>query len=118
MVLRDHRAHLACSGHNIVGVFTIPDSKRGADPLAEAAAADGVAVHKVARWRALKKDGGQAVPEVLAMLMRVWTRMGMKMGMGMGMGMTTRTDEEQDDNEDEDEAQDRCWRRTRRWVLT
>lgn len=57
---------LRADGHDIVGVFTIPDSNRGADPLAEAAAADGVAVHKVTRWRALKKDGGQVVPEVLA----------------------------------------------------
>ena len=62
-------------------MFTIPDSKRGADPLAEAAAADGVAVHKVTRWRALKKDGGQVVPEVLGVLGNVCWVMLMMDGM-------------------------------------
>ena len=45
------------AGHNIVGVFTIPDDKNGrADVLAQTAAADGIQVRKIVRWKALKKS--------------------------------------------------------------
>jgi hypothetical protein len=45
------------AGHNIVGVFTIPDDKNGrADVLAQTAAADGIEVRKVKGWKALKKS--------------------------------------------------------------
>uniref|UniRef100_A0A673AVY1 10-formyltetrahydrofolate dehydrogenase n=1 Tax=Sphaeramia orbicularis TaxID=375764 RepID=A0A673AVY1_9TELE len=48
-------------GHNIVGVFTIPDKDGKADPLATEAEKDGVAVFKFPRWRVK----GQAIPEVV-----------------------------------------------------
>lgn len=48
-------------GHQIVGVFTVPDVNGKADPLATAAAVDGIPVYKYKRWQ-LKKV---AVPEVL-----------------------------------------------------
>lgn len=46
--------------HQIVAVFTIPDVKGRADQLAQAAEADGVPVHKLARWRVK----GAIIPEV------------------------------------------------------
>uniref|UniRef100_A0AAQ5ZEI3 10-formyltetrahydrofolate dehydrogenase n=1 Tax=Amphiprion ocellaris TaxID=80972 RepID=A0AAQ5ZEI3_AMPOC len=49
-------------GHNIVGVFTIPDKDGKADPLATEAEKDGVPVFKFPRWRVK----GQAIPEVVA----------------------------------------------------
>jgi len=50
----------------IVGVFTICDDKNGrADVLAQTAEADGVKVRKVKRWKALKKDGGHTLKDVL-----------------------------------------------------
>ncbi|XP_075852069.1 cytosolic 10-formyltetrahydrofolate dehydrogenase [Microcebus murinus] len=49
-------------GHQVVGVFTIPDKDGKADPLGLAAERDGVPVFKPARWRAR----GRALPEVLA----------------------------------------------------
>lgn len=49
------------NGHEVVGVFTIPDVNGKADPLAQAAATEGVPVYKYKRWQ-LKKV---AVPEVL-----------------------------------------------------
>lgn len=52
-------------GHQIVGVFTIPDTKGKEDILAQTAKADGVPVFKFPRWKALKKDGGEIIPEVL-----------------------------------------------------
>nr|XP_033782375.1 cytosolic 10-formyltetrahydrofolate dehydrogenase isoform X3 [Geotrypetes seraphini] len=48
-------------GHQVVGVFTIPDKDGKADPLAKEAEKDGVPVFKFPRWR-LK---GQAIPEVV-----------------------------------------------------
>ncbi|OQV18967.1 Cytosolic 10-formyltetrahydrofolate dehydrogenase [Hypsibius exemplaris] len=40
------------NGHEIVGVFTVPDDAKGrVDPLAAAATADGTKVFKVKRWR-------------------------------------------------------------------
>ncbi|XP_039627046.1 cytosolic 10-formyltetrahydrofolate dehydrogenase [Polypterus senegalus] len=48
-------------GHQIVGVFTIPDKDGKADPLATEAEKDGVPVFKFPRWR-LK---GKVIPEVL-----------------------------------------------------
>ncbi len=38
-------------GHEIVGVFTIPDVNGREDPVALAAQADGVPVFKYKRWR-------------------------------------------------------------------
>ncbi|KAL5013525.1 hypothetical protein ScPMuIL_007795 [Solemya velum] len=52
---------LKSQGHEIVGVFTVPDVNGKADPLGIAAGADGVPVFKYKRWQ-LKK---QAVPEVV-----------------------------------------------------
>jgi len=53
-------------GHNIVGVFTICDDKNGrADVLAQTAESDGVVVRKIKRWKALKKDGGHTLVEIL-----------------------------------------------------
>ena len=48
---------LTTQGHEIVGVFTIPDVNGKPDPLAVAATADGVPVFKFPRWR--KKVDGQ-----------------------------------------------------------
>ncbi|KAK3103669.1 hypothetical protein FSP39_020897 [Pinctada imbricata] len=48
-------------GHDIVGVFTVPDVNGKPDPLASAAAADKIPVFKYKRWQ-LKKV---AIPEVL-----------------------------------------------------
>ncbi|KAJ7999613.1 hypothetical protein DPEC_G00196220 [Dallia pectoralis] len=48
-------------GHQIVGVFTIPDKDGKADPLGAEAEKDGVPVFKFPRWR-LK---GMAIPEVV-----------------------------------------------------
>ena len=54
---------LKSKGHEIVGVFTIPDDKNGReDPLASAARQDAVPVFKYSRWR-LK--GGQPIQKVL-----------------------------------------------------
>lgn len=49
---------LKVQGHEVVGVFTIPDDKNNGkpDPLAVAAAADSVPVFKFPRWRK-KVDG-------------------------------------------------------------
>ena len=47
---------LRTQGHDIVGVFTIPDANGKADPLAVAAEADNVPVFKFPRWRK-KVDG-------------------------------------------------------------
>ncbi|EDV25335.1 Cytosolic 10-formyltetrahydrofolate dehydrogenase [Trichoplax sp. H2] len=49
------------NGHEVVGVFTVPDIAGKPDPLAAQAQQDGVRVFKYPRWR--KK--GQAIPEVL-----------------------------------------------------
>ncbi|XP_028617343.1 cytosolic 10-formyltetrahydrofolate dehydrogenase, partial [Grammomys surdaster] len=49
-------------GHEVVGVFTIPDKDGKADPLGLEAEKDGVPVFKFSRWRAR----GQALPEVVA----------------------------------------------------
>ncbi|XP_006169832.1 cytosolic 10-formyltetrahydrofolate dehydrogenase [Tupaia chinensis] len=49
-------------GHEIVGVFTIPDKDGKADPLGLEAEKDGVPVFKFPRWRAR----GQALPDVVA----------------------------------------------------
>uniref|UniRef100_A0A2L2Y5B9 10-formyltetrahydrofolate dehydrogenase n=2 Tax=Parasteatoda tepidariorum TaxID=114398 RepID=A0A2L2Y5B9_PARTP len=48
-------------GHQVVGVFTVPDKGKREDPLATVAREDGVAVFKVPRWRVK----GQPIPEVL-----------------------------------------------------
>ncbi|XP_043934341.1 cytosolic 10-formyltetrahydrofolate dehydrogenase [Protopterus annectens] len=48
-------------GHDIVGVFTIPDKDGREDPLGTEAAKDGVPVFKFPRWRVK----GQAIPEVV-----------------------------------------------------
>ncbi|ESP04553.1 hypothetical protein LOTGIDRAFT_237306 [Lottia gigantea] len=49
------------NGHEIVGVFTVPDVNGKADPLATAAEKDGIKVFKYKRWQ-LKKV---ALPEVV-----------------------------------------------------
>lgn len=49
-------------GHEIVGVFTVPDVQGKADPLAQEAEKDGVKVFKYPRWQ-LKKV---AIPEVVS----------------------------------------------------
>ena len=49
------------NGHEVVGVFTVPDDKNGrADALAEAAGSDGIPVFKYKSWRVK----GQMKPEV------------------------------------------------------
>lgn len=48
-------------GHEVVGVFTVPDKNGKADPLASEAESDGVPVFKFPRWRVK----GQAIPEVV-----------------------------------------------------
>jgi len=42
---------LKSDGHEIVGVFTIPDNNNREDPLASVARNDGVPVFKFPRWR-------------------------------------------------------------------
>jgi len=55
---------LRTQGHDVVGVFTIPDANGKSDPLAAAAEADNVPVFKFPRWRK-KVDGKfQVLPEV------------------------------------------------------
>ncbi|KAL3853603.1 hypothetical protein ACJMK2_017137 [Sinanodonta woodiana] len=49
------------NGHNIVGVFTVPDVNGKPDPLAVAASNDGIPVFKYKRWQVKKEP----VPEVL-----------------------------------------------------
>ena len=49
------------NGHEVVGVFTIPDKNNREDPVAAEAAKDGVKVFKYKSWR--KK--GVVLPEVL-----------------------------------------------------
>ena len=48
-------------GHEVVGVFTIPDAQGKADVLAQTAEADGVKVFKYPRWQVKKV----AIPEVV-----------------------------------------------------
>ena len=49
------------NGHDVVGVFTVPDDKNGRpDALAEAAVTDGIPVFKYKGWR-IK---GKIKPEV------------------------------------------------------
>ncbi|XP_064422401.1 cytosolic 10-formyltetrahydrofolate dehydrogenase [Latimeria chalumnae] len=48
-------------GHEVVGVFTIPDKDGKEDPLATEAQKDGVPVFKFPRWRVK----GRAIPEVV-----------------------------------------------------
>jgi len=50
---------LRTQGHNVVAVFTIPDVKGRADPLAEIAEKDDVRVFKFPRWR----TKGKPLPE-------------------------------------------------------
>uniref|UniRef100_UPI00358E4206 cytosolic 10-formyltetrahydrofolate dehydrogenase-like isoform X2 n=1 Tax=Myxine glutinosa TaxID=7769 RepID=UPI00358E4206 len=52
---------LRAEGHDVKGVFTIPDKDGKSDPLGTAAEKDGVPVFKLARWRVK----GQVIPEVL-----------------------------------------------------
>ena len=47
---------LRTQGHDVAGVFTIPDVNGKSDPLASAAEADNVPVFKFAKWR-VKKEG-------------------------------------------------------------
>uniref|UniRef100_A0A452RY36 10-formyltetrahydrofolate dehydrogenase n=1 Tax=Ursus americanus TaxID=9643 RepID=A0A452RY36_URSAM len=54
--------HLRKEGHEVVGVFTIPDKDGKADPLGLEAEKDGVPVFKFPRWRVK----GQALPDVVA----------------------------------------------------
>nr|XP_018879207.1 cytosolic 10-formyltetrahydrofolate dehydrogenase isoform X3 [Gorilla gorilla gorilla] len=54
--------HLRKEGHEVVGVFTVPDKDGKADPLGLEAEKDGVPVFKFSRWRAK----GQALPDVVA----------------------------------------------------
>uniref|UniRef100_A0A8C0TT69 10-formyltetrahydrofolate dehydrogenase n=1 Tax=Canis lupus familiaris TaxID=9615 RepID=A0A8C0TT69_CANLF len=54
--------HLRKEGHEVVGVFTVPDKDGKADPLGLEAEKDGVPVFKFPRWRVK----GQALPEVVA----------------------------------------------------
>ncbi|CAG2170192.1 unnamed protein product, partial [Oppiella nova] len=49
------------NGHQIVGVFTIPDVNNREDPLASVANSDGVPVFKFKNWR----TKGQPIPSVL-----------------------------------------------------
>ncbi len=56
---------MCARSHEIAAVFAPPDGARGEDPLAEAAGADGVTVHKFKRYRELLKNGGGPVPEVM-----------------------------------------------------
>ncbi|KAM7126145.1 cytosolic 10-formyltetrahydrofolate dehydrogenase isoform 2-T2 [Molossus nigricans] len=54
--------HLRKEGHEVVGVFTIPDQNGKADPLGLEAEKDGVPVFKFPRWR----TKGQVLPDVVA----------------------------------------------------
>uniref|UniRef100_A0A9L0R1L3 10-formyltetrahydrofolate dehydrogenase n=1 Tax=Equus caballus TaxID=9796 RepID=A0A9L0R1L3_HORSE len=54
--------HLRKEGHEVVGVFTVPDKDGKADPLGLEAEKDGVPVFKFPRWR----TKGQALPDVVA----------------------------------------------------
>ncbi|XP_038595856.1 cytosolic 10-formyltetrahydrofolate dehydrogenase [Tachyglossus aculeatus] len=54
-------SQLRKEGHEVVGVFTIPDKDGKADPLALEAEKDSVSVYKFPRWRVK----GQAIPEVV-----------------------------------------------------
>ncbi|XP_047598580.1 cytosolic 10-formyltetrahydrofolate dehydrogenase isoform X2 [Lutra lutra] len=54
--------HLRKEGHEVVGVFTVPDKDGKADPLGLEAEKDGVPVFKLSRWRAK----GQTLPDVVA----------------------------------------------------
>ncbi|XP_072276631.1 cytosolic 10-formyltetrahydrofolate dehydrogenase [Pyxicephalus adspersus] len=58
---REVYKELVKDGHQIVGVFTIPDKDGKADPLGDEAEKDGVPVFKFPRWRVK----GQAIPEVV-----------------------------------------------------
>ena len=42
---------LKVQGHDVVGVYTVPDANGKADPLAVAAEKDGVPVFKLPKWR-------------------------------------------------------------------
>lgn len=53
--------NLRVKGHEIVGVFTIPDVKGKPDVLASGAEEDGVKVFKFPRWRVK----GEPIPEVV-----------------------------------------------------
>ncbi|KAK3932617.1 Cytosolic 10-formyltetrahydrofolate dehydrogenase [Frankliniella fusca] len=48
-------------GHQVVGVFTVPDNGNREDPVATVAATDGTPVFKIKAWR----QKGVAIPEVL-----------------------------------------------------
>ncbi|XP_059505675.1 cytosolic 10-formyltetrahydrofolate dehydrogenase isoform X2 [Stegostoma tigrinum] len=50
------------AGHQIVGIFTIPDKDGKEDPLAAEGVKDGTAVFKYTRWRVK----GKAIPEVVS----------------------------------------------------
>ncbi|XP_048462616.1 cytosolic 10-formyltetrahydrofolate dehydrogenase-like [Rhincodon typus] len=50
------------AGHQIVGIFTIPDKDGKEDPLAAEGTKDGTAVFKYTRWRVK----GKAIPEVVS----------------------------------------------------
>ncbi|XP_053325425.1 cytosolic 10-formyltetrahydrofolate dehydrogenase [Spea bombifrons] len=58
---REVYKELLKEGHQVVGVFTIPDKNGKPDPLAIEAEKDGVPVFKFTRWRVK----GQAIPEVV-----------------------------------------------------
>lgn len=49
------------NGHEVVGVFTVPDANGRPDPLASRAEEDGVPLFKFKRWRAK----GKTLPDVL-----------------------------------------------------
>lgn len=49
------------NGHEVVGVFTVPDANGRPDPLASRAEKDGVPLFKFKRWRAK----GKTLPDVL-----------------------------------------------------
>ncbi|XP_035865269.1 cytosolic 10-formyltetrahydrofolate dehydrogenase isoform X3 [Phyllostomus discolor] len=55
-------SQLRKEGHEVVGVFTVPDKNGKVDPLGLEAEKDGVPVFKFSRWRA----GGQAISDVVA----------------------------------------------------
>ncbi|XP_078399224.1 cytosolic 10-formyltetrahydrofolate dehydrogenase [Cetorhinus maximus] len=50
------------AGHEIVGIFTIPDKDGKEDPLAAEGAKDGIRLFKYTRWRVK----GKAIPEVVS----------------------------------------------------
>lgn len=58
---RDVYSGLKEDGHEIVGVYTVPDSNNREDALATIASSDNVPVFKLSRWR-MK---GKPIPEVL-----------------------------------------------------